>query len=216
MVDIRYHLAAIIGVFLALGLGMLIGTQLAEDGTLVEEQVRLVERIEASLDRIRAENRRLNEDLARLESQLRAEEEFVDMAIGVLVAGALHHQQAAVYAADMQAPVVRRVRSVLEHAGADVQLHQRDDPPEAVDLYAPYVLLWSDDWGEPGPHFGPLPGGGVVARATAWTEPQAAAWPDGIVSIVEHVATPAGLLELVESLRDAASVVNDSSSGAAP
>lgn len=209
MVDLRYHLATIIGVFLALGLGMLIGTQLAEDGTLLEEQVRLVERIEASLDRIRAENRRLTEDLARLETRLKAEEEFGDMAIAALVAGALDRQPMAVYAADVDAPLVRRVQSVLKHAGARVVLHQRDKPPEAGDVRAPYVLVWLDEWGSPSAEFGPLPPGGVVARSMLGSELQATPWPEGMATVVEQAGTPSGLLELVERLRDAGSNVDE-------
>ena len=63
MIDFRCHLAGIVGVFLALGVGMLIGTQLSQDGMLLEEQMRLVERIEDGLNRMRAENRRLQEEV---------------------------------------------------------------------------------------------------------------------------------------------------------
>lgn len=89
MIDFRCHLAGIVGVFLALGVGMLIGTQLSQDGMLLEEQMRLVERIEDGLNRMRAENRRLQEEVDALTERLRREERFVDAAIASWAGGRL-------------------------------------------------------------------------------------------------------------------------------
>lgn len=209
MIDIRYHLAALIGVFLALGLGMLIGTQLAEDGRISEEQVRLVQRIEVSLERIRAENRRLTDELANLEASLSAEQEFVDMTLSALVAGALVERQIAMYVADIDAPAAHRVRSVLENAGATVALHRSPEPPAADDLLIPYVLLWMEEWGEPEVGADRWPAGGVIARPTRWVKTQSDALVGAAVGAVEHVGSPLGLLTLVQQLRDGPNAAAD-------
>ncbi|SHG36776.1 Copper transport outer membrane protein, MctB [Thermosyntropha lipolytica DSM 11003] len=46
MVDIRYHIATIIAVFLALGLGILIGSTIKGDGILVDQQQKIIDRLE--------------------------------------------------------------------------------------------------------------------------------------------------------------------------
>jgi len=199
VVDFRCHVAGIIGVFLALGLGMLIGTQLSEDGTLLEEQIRLVERIEDGLNRMRAENRRLSEELAVLEERLQTEQRFVHGAIAARVTDRLPAKGVTVYAASDQEFAVRRVLSVLELAGAQVTLHRRARPPAPDELEPPYVIVWADLWGEPGDLPGRLPAGGVVAAASGWSSAGASAASDG-ASVVEYVATPDGLLSLVQRL----------------
>lgn len=68
MLDIRYHWLTLVALFLALGLGIVIGTGLGDQGTLFREQARLAEQLEASLIRLREENqalRRSGEELAR-------------------------------------------------------------------------------------------------------------------------------------------------------
>lgn len=203
MIDLRYHLASIIGVFLALALGMLIGTQLAEDGAIAEEQARLAERIEADLDRIRAENRRLTTELSGLDARLAVEQQFVDVTLQALVSGALTDQHVAVYAPTADAPPASRVRAVLESAGAQVTVHARSAPPAADEIESPYVLLWSDEWGplSSAEGVGAMPSGGVVAWPNRWTKTEAAMFAAGAMSAVEHVNSPHGLLALVEQLR---------------
>lgn len=189
---------------------MLIGTQMAEDGTILQEQARLAERIEASLDRIRAENRQLTADLADQEARLQAEQQFVDTALGVLVAGALPQRQVAVYVADTDAPEARRVQMVLEQADADIAVHSVVQPPAADVLNVPYVLLWTEEWGEPPPDLvAALPAGGVIARPTAWMNAEAAVAAGDVVGAVEYAATPHGLLSLVQQLQGGPGVVVD-------
>lgn len=210
MIDLRHHLASIIGVFLALALGMLIGTQLAEDGAIAQEQARLVERIEADLERIRVENRRLRTDLAGLETRLSAEEQFVDRTLRALVDGALSNRQVSVYVPTADVPVLSRVRSVLEGAGAQVTVHERATPPGADGLDAPYVLLWLEEWGPVASLdvISGFPAGGVLAWPKSWTKAEAAMFAAGLVSAVEQVGSPYGMLALVEHLRSDTSTVD--------
>lgn len=209
MVDIRYHLATIVGVFLALGLGMLIGTQLAEDGTILEEQIRLAERIEAGLDRIRAENRRLSDDVKQLQERLRLEQEFADMTIGAVVAGALDAHRLALYVADAQSPTVERLGSVLKLAGASIDVHESDAPPEAAEVTPPYVVVWSDGWGDLAPGHSVWPAGGVIATPAAGPNRHAVTALEIGVDVVTDVGSPAGLLELVRKLSEPVEALAD-------
>src|SRR5690606_30571606 len=118
LVDIRYHLASLIGVFLALGVGMLIGTQLAQGGALENEQQRLAQRLEARLEGLRAENRALLEAAAALEERLARERDFADLVLGAVVSGTLAGVPVDVYVPPGHGAAAQRLQRVLAQAGA--------------------------------------------------------------------------------------------------
>lgn len=143
MIDIRYHLAAIVGIFFALGLGMLMGAQLADDGTIVKEYERLIGQIEASVERVRADNRRLGEQLLALEGRLDAERAFADEALAYLVAGRLGGVPVDIVASPEAASYSDRVLRGLERAGADVNV--RDDTAASPGRkHALQLYLWGE------------------------------------------------------------------------
>ncbi len=59
MFDIRYHIASLVAVFLALSLGILLGTVIVEKGIIVQQVQKQVENLEKKYDEIRAENKDL-------------------------------------------------------------------------------------------------------------------------------------------------------------
>lgn len=65
MISFRYHLGSLTAVFLALGLGLVIGASLADGGALAREQQAVITEIERRLGELRDENLRLAEALAR-------------------------------------------------------------------------------------------------------------------------------------------------------
>lgn len=197
MVDLRYHLATIVGLFLALGLGMLIGMQLAEQGAVAEERLRLAERIEEGLERIRAENRRLSQDVLQLQEQVESERRFAAMAVAAVVGEALSGHRVALYSADVAQPEVQRVAWVLQLAGAEVIEYARPAPPAPEELSPPYVVIWSDAWGKP-PAGALWPPGGVVAHAPSHAAENGA--DSGVALELVSVGTPSGLLQVVQAL----------------
>lgn len=64
MVDLKYHIASIVAVFLALGMGILIGSTIVGDDLLVDQQKKVIDRLELQFD-----------DLRTQEDQLTAENE---------------------------------------------------------------------------------------------------------------------------------------------
>jgi len=229
--DIRYHLASLIGVFLALGIGMLIGTQLAQSGTLEAEQMRLAQRLEASLDGLRAENRGLKETVASLEGQLAAEREFADWVLAALATGQLKGTTVDVYVPPGQAAAVARIERLLAAAGASLYVHtqqvsQAPAPPAAAGRAAPpgladsvpaavedgavpereeavraAVVLWTDGWEVDGGAV-PWPEGAVLAvPATGAAARRALAAAGPVGGFIEAVDTPWGLFALMERLR---------------
>jgi len=115
----RYHWLTLVALFLALGLGIVIGTGLGERGTLWREQARLAEQLEASLNRLREENqalRRAGEELAR---DLEAVQAIAETIAWASVPGRLAGRT--VYLVVSDAPgLAARWEALLERAGATV------------------------------------------------------------------------------------------------
>ncbi|MCL6471976.1 MAG: copper transporter [Firmicutes bacterium] len=63
MLDMRYHVASLIAVFLALAIGILLGTVIVDKGVISNQQSALVKRIEANFTALRDENRSLKAEL---------------------------------------------------------------------------------------------------------------------------------------------------------
>lgn len=62
MIDLKYHIASIVAVFLALGLGILIGTTIVGDDIFIEQQKKLLERLEEQFGLFKDREAQLVED----------------------------------------------------------------------------------------------------------------------------------------------------------
>lgn len=62
MIDMRYHVFSLVAVFLALGIGMLLGTTLVERG-LIAEQKAQIKSLKQTFDDIKVKNSELNDQL---------------------------------------------------------------------------------------------------------------------------------------------------------
>ncbi|NMB25246.1 MAG: copper transporter [Firmicutes bacterium] len=89
IIDIRYHIASLVAVFLALGLGILIGASLLDEGQLVERQEKMITGLERRFDGLQAERYFLEEEIAGLNGKLREQELLLEALEGPLVEGVL-------------------------------------------------------------------------------------------------------------------------------
>ncbi|MEW6624373.1 MAG: copper transporter [Bacillota bacterium] len=71
MVDLRYHIATVTALFLALGIGIFIGSTVISDDILIREQEQIVSILEKEFDKLRDENRILKTSILDLEENLR-------------------------------------------------------------------------------------------------------------------------------------------------
>jgi len=196
LIDIRWHLLSIIGVFLALGIGMLIGTQIAQSGALEAEQLRLAERLEASLTSLRSENRSLREEVNSVRGELAQERAFADLVLGSLASGALQGMTIDVYVPYGQEATVERLLRLLTEAGAQARLLAEAPPAELAGSAA--VVFWG---GRGGVAEAAIPAGAVVAVPGAGVGVERLAQRADVIAAVD---TPLGLLALVERLRTGA------------
>ena len=156
MIDFRYHLVSITAVFLALAVGIVVGT--AALGGPVQAG------LDDDLSRVTAEQRALEGDVAQLRGQVAAGDAFASAVGPRLVRGALEDERVLVVTTP-QTPVdlVERLGPLLEQAGArptgTLQLLPALSDPEqralVEDLVAQVVPAGVE-----------LPGTGAVERAT--------------------------------------------------
>jgi len=118
MLDMRYHVVSLVAVFLALGLGILLGTVVVDKGLLVEQQKALVKNLETSYDEIRNKNRSLEKEL---ETERKRNEEFQRSVFGSLVAGKLEERKVAVITTTPISEAVQKdLVDTMSEGGADI------------------------------------------------------------------------------------------------
>jgi hypothetical protein len=89
IIDMRYHLASLVAVFFALGLGILIGTSLSSDGRFVAEQANLLDAIEAQLVQFKNEIAQLELDKTEAMAEINFYQQFAESVLPILVNGQL-------------------------------------------------------------------------------------------------------------------------------
>lgn len=157
MIDFRYHLVSIIAVFLALAVGIVLGTA-ALNGPIQTN-------LNNDLSRLTSDKRVLESDVSELRAQVGAADAFAQSVAPGLVRGALDDQQVLlVTTTQTPADLAERLSPLLEQAGAQVTgrlqlLPALTDPQQRAlveDLVAQVVPAGVE-----------LPDTGAVERATA-------------------------------------------------
>ena len=157
MVDFRYHLVSIIAVFLALAVGIVVGTA-ALNGPVIDG-------LRGSIDRLTEDKRNLEQDVRVAQTQVGASDDFADAVAPELVGDALADERVLlVTTPGTPGDLVERLRPVLSQAGATITgrlevLDALADPqsrPVVEDLVASVLPAGVD-----------LPGGDAVEQAAA-------------------------------------------------
>ena len=169
MIDFRYHLVSIIAVFLALAVGIVLGTA-ALNGPIQTN-------LNNNLSRVTSEKRGLESDVSEQRAQLGAADAFAEAAAPRLLRGTLEDERVLlVTTPQTPADLVERLTPLLDQAGARVTgtlqlLPALSDPAQRTlveDLVAQVV-----------PAGVQLPDAGAVERATAELAAALTRPPDG-------------------------------------
>ena len=95
-INLKYHLASLVAVFLALGLGMLIGCAVPWEDSLAESQLQLASRLESQMDQLKKSNNSLRGRIGSLEMQINIQGKFEKQVLPTLVSGRLKERNIAV------------------------------------------------------------------------------------------------------------------------
>lgn len=130
MLDIRYHIVSLVAVFLALGLGILIGTIVVQDPDLLQVQDNLIRELSDDLKALDAQNAQSRAMAAELEQTQRELVSFAEEVLPLLVSNRLFGRHIAVVSSrnpDMQ-ECEREVRDILAASGASVRTVVLEQP----------------------------------------------------------------------------------------
>lgn len=110
MYNLRYHIASLVGVFLALSLGLLLGTVVAERGTLDDQRDSLINSLERDFAQLSESNTRLS-----VENDSQAE--FILDIVPALVDGSLEGRTVAVLSNSGRSDGTSAIQDAIESGG---------------------------------------------------------------------------------------------------
>ncbi|GAV25642.1 hypothetical protein ciss_15750 [Carboxydothermus islandicus] len=123
IIDFKYHIASLIAVFLALGLGIFIGTSLGYDNRIGEailnQQKQLTQGIEKRLDELKKKNDELEAINEELEVTNKVLKQYQEETLPVLVKGKLTGKKVAIVVTGYYG-LNDEVKEVLKKAGAEI------------------------------------------------------------------------------------------------
>lgn len=119
MIDIRYHIASIVAVFVALGLGILIGSTIVGDNLLVDQQKKMIERLDEQFSLVKERETKLAAESEYKEQIIANYENYSQAVLPLTVNGRLtDYKVAIVITGDSELPA--GMVNALSIAGAQV------------------------------------------------------------------------------------------------
>lgn len=122
IIDMRYHIVSLVAVFLALGLGILIGFALLGNGAIVQEQRAMIERLEADFEGLRQDQAQLQASLKEYKTIIDTDNQFGREVLPLLVKDLLLGRRVAVIRTGeaLTDKAYKEITSTLRLAGAKV------------------------------------------------------------------------------------------------
>ncbi|MDI6693344.1 MAG: copper transporter [Anaerosomatales bacterium] len=133
MYNLRYHVASLVAVFLALAVGLVLGGVVAERGSVSGRVESLVQQLQSRFDTLQQEN-------TSLKRSFEAERAFGQAAAQALVRGALDGRRVLVVTNAGRADGLDAVRTAVEQAGGEVAVLMLERPRADLDVAVPRAL----------------------------------------------------------------------------
>ena len=131
--SLKYHIASLVAVFLALGLGILIGSAVPGNDTLFrQQQQQLLGKLESRMESVVQKNESLRTSIVRLENESNLKGQFERQALPALVGGRLKGHSLAVIATT-GSKSAGELANTLKIAGASVQNITVIERPDITD-----------------------------------------------------------------------------------
>lgn len=126
MYNLRYHIASLVAVFLALALGLVLGGTVVQRGTMDEQREAIVAGLQDDFERLSSENEALAAELGALSR-------FSESAAVLAAQGRLDGDTVVVLANTGRAVGLQNVRRAVESAGGEVRVITLERPKLGVD-----------------------------------------------------------------------------------
>ncbi|MBO8170026.1 MAG: copper transporter [Thermoanaerobacteraceae bacterium] len=95
MFDLRYHITTLVAVFLALAIGILVGTTMVSDQALVEQQQQIIDRLESDFAALRERTRESQQEMSVFKTATDNYRQFARQVYPLVVSSRLQGIQAA-------------------------------------------------------------------------------------------------------------------------
>lgn len=120
--DFRYYISSLAAIFLALGIGIVIGGALMNNGELTKGQEQLIHNLEQEFEQLRKEKKTLQASLMDREIELEVLRQFNREVLPLLVDGLLKDRRIGIIQTNPTVPaaLVENLAGVLKLAGAQV------------------------------------------------------------------------------------------------
>lgn len=119
IIDLKYHIASLVAVFLALGLGILIGTSVLGSDTLIENQNKIIASLRQDYEKLNQENKNYRGEVSRLQEEVKKHREFEESVLPLLIKDRLAGRQIAVVESNVF-PFRDKLVATLRMSGATV------------------------------------------------------------------------------------------------
>lgn len=96
IIDYRYHIASLVAVFIALGIGILVGSAVLGNEVIEERQKQLADRLEVQLEELRQKNEAVQARANHLEIDNNIQKQFEKQVLPPMVAGKLTGKRLAI------------------------------------------------------------------------------------------------------------------------
>lgn len=117
MIDFRFHVLSLVAVFLALGLGIVIGVVMEGDEALLKEQQVIVDRLEEDFNLLREQNRLFQQEIDQFKNLNETYQDFAQQVLPLLVENKLAGKNVALVVTDAYA-ATEGIETSLKLAGA--------------------------------------------------------------------------------------------------
>ncbi|WP_066637528.1 copper transporter [Desulfolucanica intricata] len=119
IIDLKYHIASLVAVFLALGIGILIGSTMLGSDTIVKTQKQMTDNLGQQLEILREENEAIETRANKLEYNNNILNEYEKEVLPLLVANRLSGQKVAILETHSSG-VSDNLKNIFKLAGAEV------------------------------------------------------------------------------------------------
>ncbi|MDD2497964.1 MAG: copper transporter, partial [Desulfitobacteriaceae bacterium] len=120
MVDYKYHVITLVAIFLALGIGILIGSMMLGGDFVVEQQKNLIDRLENDFRQMRVQTSLVKNDLAAAKENIKNYQDFWQEMLPILAKDRLKGLRVAVIQTGNSFPI-DDIDSLLRLAGTEVK-----------------------------------------------------------------------------------------------
>lgn len=117
--DFRYHVVTLVAVFMALGIGIIIGSALLGNDALVQQQREMTDRLEQQLEEMRQENKAVQAKIHDLEAEQTIQKQFEKQILPALITDKLAGVSVAIIETNNYG-VREELLNTLEISGAEV------------------------------------------------------------------------------------------------